>query len=118
MITRGQLHTKPYRDISGAALMTALCAAVALLLSISIVNKLQIFPQPFLTHIGALLNHHLIVRKYLINYLVMIDIRLVVVIIYISFIQHLYYANYNHHINKHIQKKHQRVIRAHDCSRS
>lgn len=57
MMTRGQLHTKPYRDLSSAAFMAALCAAVALLLSISFVNALGIFPEPFLTHIGALLNH-------------------------------------------------------------
>ena len=57
MISRGQLHTKQYRDISGAAFIALLCAAVALLLSISFVNALGIFPQPFLTHISALLKN-------------------------------------------------------------
>lgn len=57
MMTRGQLHTKPYRDLSSAAFMAALCAGIALLLSISFVNALGIFPQPFLTHVSTLLNH-------------------------------------------------------------
>ncbi len=59
MINRADLSpTKPYRDVSGALTMCAICAASSICISGLIIDQFHIFDESFYTHTKTLIFHH------------------------------------------------------------